>query len=306
MDAIVKERAAKGEFKSLSDFIHRVDAKQINRRQLEQLTKAGAFDCLDKSRGKIFANIDLIVSHIAMSTEQKNSAQSSLFGAEELQSNIEFPNHPDWPELEKLRLEAEAIGFFLSAHPLDSYQKGMERLGVKKFADVIQGLRVGDSLRSKLAGCVNGLQKRTSQKGNKYGILEMSDGSSNFDGFLFSESLAKYEEVINSGNPLLVSVSIDKKEEEGRPRIMINSVELLDQAIAEIANGLEIYINNISAVSQLRQVLSKDRNGKNKIYIKPEAGDWDVRIVLQGGFALYGDILAQIRSLPGISKIKEI
>ena len=134
----------------------------------------------------------------------------------------------------------------------------------------------------------------------------MSDGSSNFDGFLFSDALSKYEEIINSGNPLLVSVSIDKKEEEGRPRMMINSVELLDQAIAEVANGLEIKINNISAVSPLRQILSKDRNGKNKIYIKPEVNGWDVRIVLPGGFALYGDILAQIRSLPGISEIKEI
>ncbi len=306
MEAIIKERIAKGDFKDLSDFIHRTDAKQINRRQLEQLTKAGAFDCLDKARGKIYANIDLMVSHIAASTEQKNSAQSSLFGVEELQSKIDFPNHPDWPELEKLRQEAEAIGFFLSAHPLDSYQKGMERLGVKKFADVIQGLRVGDNLRSKLAGCVNGLQKRISKNGNKYGILEMSDGSSNFDGFLFSENLAKYEDIINSGNPILVSATIDKKNEEARPSMLINSVELLDQAIAETANGLEIHINNISAVTQLRKILSGDRNGKNKIYIKPEAAGWDVRIILPGGYALYGDILAQIRSIPGISEIKEM
>ncbi len=306
MEAIVKERQAKGEFKDLSDFIHRVDAKQINRRQIEQLVKAGAFDCLDKMRGKVFENIDLIVSHIAAATELKNSAQNSLFGMDELQAKVNLQDKPDWPELERLRLEAESIGFYLSAHPLDSYQKGMERLGVKKAVEVMQGLRVGDNIRSKLAGCVNSFQKRVSKNGNKYAFLEMSDGSSNFEGLLFAEGLAKYEDIINSGNPLLVNVTIDKKEEGVSPRMMINTVELLDQAIAEVANGLEITINDVSAVASLRQILNKDRNGRNKIYITPENDNWDIRISLKEGFALYGDILSQIRALPGISKVKEI
>ena len=306
MDAIVKEREAKGEFKDISDFIHRIDAKQINRRQLEQLIKAGAFDSIDKARGKLFGNIDLITSHISASTELKNSAQNSLFGVEELQSKVTLNEKADWPELEKLRLESEAIGFYLSAHPLDSYQKGMERLGVKKYVDVMQGLRVGDSLRSKLAGCVNSFQKRISKNGNKYAFLEMSDGSSNFEGLLFAEGLSKYEDVINSGAPLLISVTIDKKEEDASPRMMINTVETLDQAISEVANGLEVFINDVSAVSELHKVLSRDRNGKNKIYIKPESNDWDIRIALKDSFALYGDILSQIRAIPGISRVKEI
>lgn len=306
MDAIVNERNKKGPFKDLSDFIHRVDARQINRRQIEQLVKAGAFDCMDKARGKLFANIDTMISHIAASTELKNSAQNSLFGTEELQAKVTLADKPDWPELEKLRLEAEAIGFYLSAHPLDSYQKGMERLGVKKCVEVMQGLRVGDSLRSKLAGCVNSFQKRISKNGNKYAFLEMSDGSSNFEGLLFAEGLSKYEDVITSGAPLLISVTIDKKEEDTNPRMMINTVETLDQAIAEVANGLEIYINDTSAVSKLHEILNKDRNGRNKIYIKPDNNNWDIRIALPGGFALFGDILSQIRALPGISTVKEI
>ena len=306
MEAIVKNRKEKGAFKDLSDFIHRIDAKNINRRQIEQLVKAGAFDCLDKARGKIFANIDLIVSHISAATELKNSAQNSLFGDEELHSKVTLAEKPDWPELEKLQQEAEAIGFYLSAHPLDSYQKGMERLGVKKYVEVMQGLRTGDSLRSKLAGCVNSFQKRISKNGNKYAFLEMSDGSSNFEGLLFSDGLSKYEDIINSGNPLLISVTIDKKEEDANPRMMINTVETLDQAIAEVANGLEICVNDISAVRTLKQILGKDRNGRNKIYIKPDNDVWDVRISLPGGFALYGDILTQIRSVPGITQVKEI
>ena len=105
---------------------------------------------------------------------------------------------------------------------------------------------------------------------------------------------------------MLVSVTIDKQEEEGRPKVMINLVETLDKAIADVANGLEISINDTSVVAPLRQILSRDRNGKNKIYIKPDDNNWDIRITLPGGYALYGDVLSQIRALPGISMVKEI
>ena len=303
MEAIAAERHAHGPYKDVSDFIHRIDAKQINRRQLEQLIKAGAFDCLDKNRGKLFANI---VQHISAATELKTSSQSSLFGDQELQAKVKLAEKPDWPELEKLKLEAEAIGFYLSAHPLDSYSRGMERLGVKKCNEVFQGIRTGDTIRAKLAGCVNSFQKRISKNGNKYAFLEISDGSSNFEGLLFSEGLTRFEETIKSGLPLLVSVTIDKQNEEGNPRVMINSVETLDKAIADVANGLEISLNDTSAVPKLKEILGKDRNGKNKIYIKPDNDNWDIRIELSGGFALQGDVLSQIRGLAGVTTVKEI
>ena len=304
--AIAAERHAHGPYKDVSDFIHRIDAKQINRRQLEQLIKAGAFDCLDKNRGKLFANIETIVQHISAATELKTSSQSSLFGDQELQAKVKLAEKPDWPELEKLKLEAEAIGFYLSAHPLDSYSRGMERLGVKKCNEVFQGIRTGDTIRAKLAGCVNSFQKRISKNGNKYAFLEISDGSSNFEGLLFSEGLTRFEETIKSGLPLLVSVTIDKQNEEGNPRVMINSVETLDKAIADVANGLEISLNDTSAVPKLKEILGKDRNGKNKIYIKPDNDNWDIRIELSGGFALQGDVLSQIRGLAGVTTVKEI
>ena len=211
------------------------------------------------------------------------------------------------PELEKLKLEAEAIGFYLSAHPLDSYARGMERLGVKTAVEVFHNIKVGDTIRAKLAGCVNSVQKRISKSGNKYAFVEFSDATSNFEGLLFSEGLARFENVLSSGLPVLVSMSIDKQEEDGRPRCMINNVDTLDKAIADVANGLEIELNDASALPGLKAILSKDRNGKNKIYIKPDNKDWDVRIELAGGFAFADqDFLSRIRSLPGVTTVKEI
>ena len=103
MNAIVEAREKGGKFKDISDFINRVDAKQLNRKQLEQLIKAGAFDSIEKKRGKLFANIDTILKNISSATEMKTSAQSSLFGAEEYSSKVKLSDAPDWPDLEKLR-----------------------------------------------------------------------------------------------------------------------------------------------------------------------------------------------------------
>ncbi|MDR1026040.1 MAG: DNA polymerase III subunit alpha [Lactobacillus sp.] len=307
MEAVVTEREKNGNFKNISDFIHRIDAKYLNRRQLEQLIKAGAFDSLDKNRGKLYDNVELILRHIHSATEMKSSSQASLFGGEELTAPVKLKESPDWPELEKLKLEAEAIGFYLSAHPLDSYGKGMERLGVKASSEVFRSVKVGDRLTAKLAGCVTSFQKRISKSGNKYAFLELSDANNSFEGILFSDGLSRYEDVITSGLPLLVSVTIDKQSEDSSARAMINTVETLDKAISEVANGLVICVNNISAVSSLKEIIGKDQRGKNKIYLIPENDNWDVRIELNGTYAFADrEFLSRIRSVQGVTSVKEI
>ena len=307
MNAIVEAREKGGKFKDISDFINRVDAKQLNRKQLEQLIKAGAFDSIEKKRGKLFANIDTILKNISSATEMKTSAQSSLFGAEEYSSKVKLSDAPDWPDLEKLRLEAGAIGFYLSAHPLDVYAESMKKLGVKTCQEVMANIKVGDSIKANIAGCVENFQKRISKNGNKYAFVGLSDTTGNFEGMMFSDGLAKYEDTINTGCPLLVKVTINKQSEEENPRVMINSVKTLDEAIAEQAKGLVISIDNIAAVTEVKKVLYTDMRGLNKVYLEPELSDWDVRIELDGGFAFSDNMmLTKLKSIPGVSSVKEI
>ncbi len=307
MNAIVEAREKGGKFKDISDFINRVDAKQLNRKQLEQLIKAGAFDCLEKKRGKLFANIDLILKNISSVTEMKTSAQSSLFGVEEYSSKVKLSEAPDWPELEKLRLEADAIGFYLSAHPLDVYAESMKKLGVKSCQSILSNIRAGDSIKANVAGCVESFQKRIGKSGNKYAFLKLSDTTDNFEGLLFSEALTKYEETINSGCPLLAKVTINKQSEDENPRIMINSVQTLDEAIAEQAKGLIISIADISAVSEVRKLVYADKKGVNKIYIEPVINEWDVLIEVEGGYAFADKMmLTKLKNIPGVSAVREI
>ncbi|MBP3688312.1 MAG: DNA polymerase III subunit alpha [Alphaproteobacteria bacterium] len=306
MNAIVEAREKGGKFKDISDFINRVDAKQLNRKQLEQLIKAGAFDSIEKKRGKLFANIDLILKNISSATEMKTSVQSSLFGVEEYSSKVKLFDAPDWPDLEKLRLEAGAIGFYLSAHPLDVYADSMKKLGVKTCQEVLANIKVGDSIKANIAGCVESFQKRLSKNGNKYAFLGLSDTTGNFEGMMFSDALAKYEDTINTGCPLLVKITINKQSEEENPRIMINSVRTIDEAIAEQAKGLVISISNIAAVSEIKKILFSDKRGVNKVYLEPELDDWDVRIEINDGFAFADNMmLTRLKSIPGVASVKE-
>ncbi|MFV0626191.1 MAG: DNA polymerase III subunit alpha [Alphaproteobacteria bacterium] len=307
MRAIVEEREKNGVYKDISDFIHRTDFKQINRRQLEQLAKSGAFDDLEKNRAKLFENTETIIRHIYAATEVKTSAQTTLFGSVELQTEVKLEDKPEWPELEKLRNEAEAIGFYLSAHPLDIYGKGMERLSVKKSSQVFGNVKVGDTIKAKLAGCVNSFKKRLSKNGNKYAFLEMSDLEGKFEGLMFSEAIARYEEIINSGLPLLVSMTVDRQTEEGSPRVLINIVETLDKAIADVATGFNVFVSSQSAIRELKEILAQDKKGRNKIYIIPDDKNWDVRIELPYGYAFENsDALTKIRSIHGVTSVQEI
>ena len=306
MNAIVEAREKGGKFKDISDFINRVDAKQLNRKQLEQLIKAGAFDSIEKKRGKLFSNIDLILKNISSATELKTSAQSSLFGAEEYSSKVKLAEAPDWPDLEKLRKEAEAIGFYLSSHPLDVYADSIKKLSIKNCQEVMANIKTGDSIRASIAGCVESFQKRISKSGTKYAFIKLSDVTGEFEGMLFSDALAKYEEIVNSGYPLLVKVRINKQSDEENPRIMIDSVQTLDQAIADQAKGVVITVSDINAISEIKKVLYMDKRGVNKVYLVPELEDWDVRIELDEGFAFTDSMMfSRLKSIPGVTAVKE-
>ena len=307
MQAIVEERRKRGKFKDLSDFIHRVDIKQINRKQLEQLIKAGAFDGLDNNRQKLYINIDNILRHIAAASELKASAQTSLFGAEELNAKVKLQEKPDWPELERLQNEAEVIGFYLSAHPLDIYADSMARLGVKSYADVVKGIKTGDKIVANLAGCLQGFQKKISKSGKPFAFVRLSDTSAAYEGMLWSEGINKYSAAIESGVPLLVQMVIEKQEDDRPPRMMFNSIRTLDEAITESSKGLEISVNDVAALRPITQALLKEHFGPNKIYIKPELPDWDVRIVLPRSYALdNGGLMTALRSISGVTHVKEL
>lgn len=305
MQGVVAEREKNGLFKDMSDFCHRIDIKFLNRKQLEHLIKAGAFDVLEPNRAKLFENIETIMRNVYAATEVKTSEQKSLFGAEELASKIKFKEVADWPSLEKLRNEADSIGFYLSAHPLDGYKESLPKLGVTPSTGIMQNMQKGDRFQANAAVCVESFQKRISKSGNKYAFVGFSDAYGTFEALLFSEGIAKYEDVLSAGVPVFVKLTVDQSD-DSRPRVMINAVKTLDEAIAEQAKGLVVTISDAGAVEQVAALLKKDRKGANKVYIVPENKAWDVRILLGDTYAFADtSLFGQLRAIPGVTGVKE-
>src|SRR5215472_13469547 len=156
MSDLVAERAAHGRFKDLFDFAGRLDAKSFNRRQFENLVKAGAFDSLNPNRAQTFAAIELLLRQASLAAEERTSKQESLFGGIDpaFAERPKLPVVEDWPPVEKLQHEFDAIGFYLSSHPLDPYGKSLERAGILRFVDLPAALAAHGSTRFRVAGIV--------------------------------------------------------------------------------------------------------------------------------------------------------
>jgi DNA polymerase-3 subunit alpha len=303
MKALVTEREANGPFKDLSDFARRMDPKAINRRQLENLVKAGAFDSLEKNRARLFKGIEIVLRNAQAAAEERNSAQVNLFGGT-AQPKLALPAEPEWPLGERLTQEFEAIGFYLSAHPMDAYATTLKRLNALKANEIAKHLRLGGQGRVKVAGSVLGKQELTSARGSRYAFLSMSDASGGFEVTLFSEVLGASRELLDSGQPLLLTV--DARVEDEQLRLTCQAVESLDAAAAKTAAGLKIVLSDDSPIPALQNLIAREARGRGKIILVPRFGNREVEIALKQTYTISPQTIGALRTIPGVVEVMEI
>jgi len=305
MEGLVAERKKSGPFKSLADFSKRVDGKSINKRQMENLVRAGAFDTLEPSRAKLFDGIETILREAASSASERETGQESLFGGMAAGApTLVIPNRLDWPPMEKLQNEFEAIGFFLSAHPLDAFAKSMKRIGVLTIAELPKHLAGGGKSRVKLAGLLNAKQERISSRGSKYAFLTMSDATGLFEVMIFSEVLAVTREMLQPNMPLLITV--EARLEEDQLKLTGQVIESLDEAAAKAAAGLKIVIKDPTPLAQLKELVSKEAKGRGRIALVAQSEEREVEAWLNGGYALSPTMISSLRNLPGVVEVQEL
>ena len=302
MKSVVEVRGA-GPFKDVVDFARRVDTRQVNRRQLENLVKAGAFDCLEKNRGKLFKNIETLLRFAANEAEQRDSSQIALFGGASAPT-IKLENCSDWSPHEKLNQEFEAIGFYLSAHPLDAFAKSLKRLGALKFAELPGHLRSGGKGRVKLAGSLLSKQERTSAKGSRYAFLQLSDSSGMYEVTCFSEILATSRELLEAGGPLLLE--LDAKLEDDQLRLTCQRITSLDQEAAKAAAGIRITIRDPGPIAELKTLIGAEARGRNRIAIVSQLGSREVEIRLKETITFSPKFIGSLRSVSGVVEVEEI
>jgi DNA polymerase-3 subunit alpha len=306
MDALVAGRTANGPFKSLSDLARRLDPKQVNKRSLEFLTKAGAFDSLEPNRARVFAAIEGMLGIANAAAAERDGAQVSLFGGGGASlPELRLGTVADWPLHERLKFEFEAIGFYLSAHPLDAYAKGLERLGVIKSSELANRLAAGGSARVKLAGTVIAKKEINAKNGNRLAFVSLSDAGGTFEVTLFSEVLGVSRDLLESGQPLLVAADAGFKDDV--LRITVQSVHSLPEQVAQAAAGLKITINDNTAVPGLMAAIGKEKKGRGRIGIVVDLGEErEVEIALPGFYNITANTRTAMQSLPGVTAVQEI
>jgi DNA polymerase-3 subunit alpha len=306
MAELVAERAARGRFKDLADFSLRLNAKSFNRRQFESLAKAGAFDSLNPNRAQTFAAAEQLLRQASQAAEERESRQVSLFDGIDpaFAARPSLPLVADWPPVERLQHEFAAIGFYLSSHPLDPYGKSLERAGIIRWTDLPAGLAANPTNRFRLAGIVIGRKERTSGRGNRFAFVQMSDASGTYEVTLFSELLREARSLLDSGQPLVVTVDVRSEEESFR--LTAQKIEPLDAVVASAAAGLRIFVGEPRALSNLRSVIAREAGGRGRISVVLDLPSREVEIAIPGGFKVGPQTRAAVKSLPGIIDVHDI
>ena len=281
---IINEREKNGSFKSFVDFINRVNSKDVNKLQLEGLAKAGVFDEFDKDRSKIISNIPKIIQNIKNINDDKNNNQSNLFSDQENdQIKFEFmPSNP-WKIKELLSEEFKSIGFFLTNHPLNEFEEIFNQLNISSYNQFYNNEK-NDGL---VAGTIMSIQEKKSAKGTPYAIVKFSDKESEFELFLFAETLVDNRDKLKESESFVLTLQKDKSSSETeKKRINIKKIISLEDVINKPYSKITIELTNNSNLNEIKQLLSikgeteinlliKDKN-KKALYLLQENRKFDL------------------------------
>ena len=307
MRSLVAEREENGEYASVEDYASRLDYKSMNKRQLEGLAAAGGFDSLNSSRAQVYEGAEIILRHAQSLAEQRETGQESLFGGPEEGSGLGMPDLPDvmpWDQLEQLSREFKAVGFYISAHPLDSRQKQFENLKISSYVDVEMALQDVAASRFQMAGVLLKKQEKMSQKGSKYAFLQLSDPTGIYEVTLFSEMLAGSRDFLEPGTALLLGVEAEQREDQ--IRFTCTRIEPLDGALENKIREITIEMNKPEPVHKIKEFLDIEGPGHSQICLHVRVDQQRIaHIQLPGRWSLSAQARNIIRTQEGVQEISE-
>ncbi|MEC7205428.1 MAG: OB-fold nucleic acid binding domain-containing protein [Pseudomonadota bacterium] len=304
MEALVAERQENGEFKNLFEFAERLDSQVMNKRQIENLARAGAFDNVVPNRRQVYEAVEMLVRHTNAMQNERESNQVNLFGdGFDEQSRPALPDVDDWSTEERLHQEHDAIGFYLSAHPLESYRQTLDRLGVVDWVDIQAG-RVRGS-RFTMAGIVSARKFVNSARGGRLAFAQMSDATGSYELTIFSELLAKSRDLLESGTPLLVTADIQRRGDEFRTTA--TAIEALDEAAANAVAGLKVFLRDVSAVDSLSGVIHEHgTRGRGRVSLVLDRDLREIEMELPEGYQISAGMRSAIKSISGVIEVVDL
>lgn len=307
MEKLVAERKANGLYADLRDFIGRLDAKVMNKKSFEQLICAGAFDALYPKRAELHENMETLLRHVQTQADERSSGQVSLFGDTQGGSSPLPPmkDVQEWGPLEKLRYEFDAVGFYLSAHPLDTKAAQLERMKIIPFAKLADELERKPSSRVQMAGIlIKKVEKVSAKSGNKFAFLQMSDATGVYEVMIFSETLSRARPLLEPGNGLLLTVDADVKDEQ--IRLLGQMINPLDDTLADTLTELKVHIDAAAPAAKIKEMINAEGQGGVKIHIFAHTQNGEVaEVKLKGRWSMSPQAINSIRATPGVIRVAE-
>ncbi|WP_313136428.1 DNA polymerase III subunit alpha [Paracoccus jeotgali] len=305
MRVIVEARGDRP-FADLVDFARRVDLRRIGKRALEMLAKAGAFDLLDENRARVLASLDGLVAFSGASADQAASNQSSLFGGGEDLPPPRPVLAPVWLPPEKLGQEHQAIGFYLSGHPIDDYLPALRRIDVATLAE-LRAAAASGPLVSYIAGTVSSRQEKKSAKGNRFAFIGASDPTGLYEAVVFSDVLEACREHLEPGCNVVMQVQVEPQGDE--IKMLARSVVPLDTAIANVGPA-ELVLNvadslDLGGLRETLALLESDRGRRGRLILRlHQAADvYDVELTPRAPVSPAAR--QRLRVVPGVLDVVE-
>tara|TARA_B100001121_G_scaffold266644_1_gene249395 strand:+ start:1 stop:1302 length:1302 start_codon:yes stop_codon:yes gene_type:complete len=273
---IIKERTEHGKFKSITDFLNRINPKDINKLQLEGLVKAGAFDNINSNRQSLFNSIPNFITKSKSIFEDKAANQIDLFGDSNNQESEIIFKIEDWKFEERLSKEFESVGFFISDHPLNQFR---DTFNDYKILDYNTFSSNEDFKDANIAATLLKIQERKTAKGNAYAVLKLTDLSSVFELFIFSDVLEMNRETLKEGSSLILTLSKSISNEENRfRRINVQKIASLKDLTNKTLDEITFDLKSLRELDEISKFLEKKGDTLIKIKLSDKNNHFDFQL----------------------------
>jgi len=308
MEHVVEVRAAGGPFRDIFDFVERVDPRQVNRRTLETLARAGAFDSLSCDRAQLVEASEVLAGYGHSVAEERASSQGSLFGGDQVEAQRpRLPRIETWSPSRRLDEELAAVGFYLSGHPLDDLMPALRRRRTDLLTEVIPKAEAGAEA-FRMAGVVRRRQERASQaSGDKFAFVTLSDPSGEYEVLFPPESLRRCRDLLEPGRA--VSLKVRAKARDGEVRFFGDDAEPVEVAIENAVAGLRVHVSPRSlAIDALKARLTAAPQGRGGeiVLVAPVEGGREIEVRLPGRFDLSPAVRGALKTAPGVVFVEDV
>lgn len=306
MKHLVAVREEGGPFRDIFDFVERIDPKQVNKRAIENLARAGAFDSIHKNRAQIVASADVLIAHAQSCHADRQGGQGGLFGSDPGAGRPRLSKTENWNQVDLLDEELSAVGFYLTGHPLEDVVGMLRRRRTAMLTEAMAQAEAGmEALR--MCGVVRRRQERASQSGEKFAFVSLSDPTGEYEVLFPPESLRKCRDVLEPGKAVVIKVRA--KARDGEVRFFGDDAEPIEKAIENVVAGLRVHLSpSATEIEALKRRLepAQAQKGGEVTFVAAIGGGREIELRLPGRYTLDAALRGALKTAPGVALLEDV